>query len=146
MYDFEAGRELRVFNSGSWFREKVRHENMQVHKIDLQMQKTKLRYSIVLRMLKCIQLLLIYVVAVQQYKSGHIILSSFVMYISATRLITDSISSITKAVSSLHDISLYYKDFENFLKIKERLLADSATCRELSLIIIPNRMLMCSPN
>ncbi len=119
MYDFEAGRELRVFNSGSWFREKVRHENMQVHKIDLQMQKTKLRYSIVLRMLKCIQLLLIYVVAVQQYKSGHIILSSFVMYISATRLITDSISSITKAVSSLHDISLYYKDFENFLKIKE---------------------------
>lgn len=119
LYDFEAGRELRIFDSGSWFREKVRHENQQVHEIDLQIQKIKLRYGFLLGMLRCVQLLLIYVVSIQQYRSGYIILSSFVMYVNATRMITDSISSIADSVSFLHNVSFYYKDFEDFLKVKE---------------------------
>ena len=135
MYDFEAGRELRIFGSGSWFREKVRHENQQVHEIDLQMQKIKFRYGILLGTLECIQLLLIYLAAIQKYRSGYIILSSFVMYINATRLITDSVSSIAEAVSFLHNISLYYKDFEGFLKIRETIresgsLQQSPECGE----------------
>lgn len=129
MYDFKAGRELRIFHSGKWFREKVRHENQQVHKIDLQIQRTASRYGILLGMLKCIQLVLIYVVSIQKYKSGYIVLSSFVMYINATRLITDSISSIADAISFLHDISLYYRDFEDFLKRKET-MRESGSLRQ----------------
>lgn len=119
MYDFEAGRELRIFDSGSWLSEKVRHENQQVHKADLQIQKMRLRYDILLGILRCVQLVLIYLVAIQQYRSGYIVLSSFVMYINATRMVADSISSIAGSVGFLHEISLYCKDFEGFLGIRE---------------------------
>lgn len=105
---------------------KIYHEHQQVHEIDLKLQKVKFRYGFLFGFLDCVQLLIIYIFAIEKYQSGMIALSSFVMYINATELMTDALAYIANAVSSLHNISFYYKDFDNFLKKRETMRESGA--------------------
>ena len=121
MYNFEAGREMRIYDAGDFVSKKLFDESYSVHQIDLQMQKVDFRFSILRSLLGIVQLSLIYIISIKKYIIGKIALGNFVMYINATALISASISDITNAISFLYKSSIVYKDFERFLNTKESL-------------------------
>lgn len=121
MYNFEAGREMRIYDAGDFVSKKLFDESYSVHQIDLQMQKVDFRFSILRSLLGIVQLSLIYIISIKKYIIGKIALGNFVMYINATVLISASISDITNAISFLYKSSIVYKDFERFLNTKESL-------------------------
>ncbi len=131
MYNFEAGREMRIYDAGELVSKKLLDETNKVHQIDLQMQKIDFRFQILHKVPDIIQLLLIYTISIKEYAVGKIALGNFVMYINATTIMAASISAITNAISFLHKTSIAFKDFESFLKTKES-LRDSGSLRNLS--------------
>ena len=66
MYNFEAGREMRIYDAGDFVSKKLFDESYSVHQIDLQMQKVDFRFSILQRLLGIVQLSLIYIVSIKE--------------------------------------------------------------------------------
>lgn len=66
MYNFEAGREMRIYDAGDFVSKKLFDESYSVNQIDLQMQKVDFRFSILQRLLGIVQLSLIYIVSIKE--------------------------------------------------------------------------------
>lgn len=121
MYNFETGREMRVYDAGDLVSKKFFYESTNVHLIDLQKQKLDFRFTILHQFLTIVQLSLIYIISIKEYVIGKVALGNFAMYINATTLISTSISDITNAISFLYKSSIEFKDFDKFLDTKETL-------------------------
>lgn len=132
MYNFEAGREMRIYDAGDLVSKKFFDESKTVHKIDLQMQKVDFRFSIFHKLLEIVQLSLIYMISIKEYVLGKVALGNFVMYINATTLISGTISNITNTISFLYKSSIEFKDFGNFLAINETLRTSGNLTSSLS--------------
>ena len=132
MYNFEAGREMRIYDAGDLVSKKFFDESKTVHKIDLQMQKVDFRFSIFHKLLEIVQLSLIYMISIKEYVLGKVALGNFVMYINATTLISGTISNITNTISFLYKSSIEFKDFNNFLAINETLRTSGNLTSSLS--------------
>lgn len=65
------------------------------------------------------QLFLIYLLAINKYAVGGILLANFILYVSASNQIASSISEIVRTVSELHTASVYYEDFNEYMELKE---------------------------
>lgn len=132
MYNFEAGREMRIYDAGDLVSKKFFDESKTVHKIDLQKQKVDFRFSIFHKLIGIVQLTLIYIISIKEFALGKIVLGNFVMYINATTLISSSISNITNTISFLYKSSIEFKDFDNFLAINETLRTSGNLTSSLS--------------
>ena len=110
MYNFEAGREMRIYDAGDLVSKKFFDESKTVHKIDLQMQKVDFRFSIFHKLLEIVQLSLIYMISIKEYALGKVALGNFVMYINATTLISSTISNITNTISFLYKSSINFNE------------------------------------
>lgn len=121
MDDFEAGRDIRIYNASSMVSDKYANELQSSRKIELKKQRCDFLIELAISLLGLGELFLIYLFAINKYASGGLLLASFVLYVSASKLISSSIAEIVWVAGILHTASIYYDDFEKYLKIEERL-------------------------
>lgn len=118
-YNFEACREIRVFNASNLVSKKIFEQSGKVHKIDYKLQIINFVFNILYSLLNIAQLIFIYFLTINEYSLGKIALGNFAVYINATTLIFSSLSVITNSIGKLHKSTVSFKDFSEFLKMKE---------------------------
>ena len=70
--------------------------------------------NLVIGVCKLAELFLIYLLAINKYAVGGLMLVNFILYINASYQIASSISEIVWTVSVLYTASIYYEDFNKY--------------------------------
>lgn len=119
LYDFEAGRDLRIYNGNDMVSNRYMNEILHARRIEIKKQRTDLLIDLVIGILGLGQLFLIYLLAINKYFVGGLLLVNFILYINASNQIASSISDIVWTVSVLHTASIYYEDFNKYMELEE---------------------------
>ena len=119
LYDFEAGRDLRIYNGNDMVSDKYTKEVLHARKIEIKKQRKDFLIDLVIGILGLGQLFLIYLLAINKYAVGGLLLANFILYVSASNQIATAISEIVRTVSELHTASVYYEDFNKYMELKE---------------------------
>lgn len=121
LYDFEAGRDIRIYNGNDMLSNRYKEEVLGSRKIEIEKQRKDFFIDFIISFLGLVQLFLIYFMAVIKYATGGLLLANFILYVNASNQIASSISEIVRTVSVLHTASIYYKDFKKYMNLKERI-------------------------
>lgn len=121
MYDFGAGRDLRIYNGNSMISDKFQSELLRNRKIEIKKQRKDFLIGLIISLLGFLQIFLIYLLAINKYAAGGLLLASFILYVNASKQIASSIADIMWAVGILHTASIYYDDFRKYMSIGEKL-------------------------
>lgn len=119
LYDFEAGRDLRIYNGNDMVSDRYMNEILHARKIEIKKQRKDFLIDLVIGILGLGQLFLIYLLAINKYAVGGLLLANFILYINASNQIASAISEIVWTVSVLHTASIYYEDFNKYMDLKE---------------------------
>ena len=119
--DFEAGRDLRIYNGNAMVSDKYSNELLNSRKIEMRKQRCDFLIELAISLLGLGELFLIYLFAINKYADGGLLLASFILYVSASKQIASSISEIVWVAGVLHTASIYYDDFDKYLKIEEKM-------------------------
>ncbi len=119
--DFEAGRDLRIYNGNAMVSDKYSNELLNSRKIEMKKQRCDFLIELAISLLGLGELFLIYLFAINKYADGGLLLASFILYVSASKQIASSISEIVWVAGVLHTASIYYDDFDKYLKIEEKM-------------------------
>lgn len=119
LYDFEAGRDLRVYNGNDMVSNRYMKEILHARSIEIKKQRKDFFIDLIISVLGLGQLFLIYLLAINKYAVGGILLANFILYVSASNQIASSISEIVRTVSELYTASVYYEDFNEYMELKE---------------------------
>jgi ABC-type multidrug transport system fused ATPase/permease subunit len=119
--DFEAGRDLRIYNGNAMVSDKYSNELLNSRKIEMRKQRCDFLIELAISLLGLGELFLIYLFAINKYAAGGLLLASFILYVSASKQIASSISEIVWVAGVLHTASIYYDDFDKYLKIEEKM-------------------------
>lgn len=121
LYDFGAGRDLRIYNGHDMISNRYMSENLLARKIEIKKQHKDFVIDFVIGILGFVQLFCIYLLAINKYAAGGLLLANFILYVNASNQISVSISTIVRTVSVLHTASLYYEDFNKYMNLEERI-------------------------
>ena len=119
--DFEAGRDLRIYNGNAMVSDKYSNELLNSRKIEMRKQRCDFLIELAISLLGLGELFLIYLFAINKYADGGLLLASFILYVSASKQIASSISEIVWVAGVLHTASIYYDDFDKYLRIEEKM-------------------------
>ncbi len=119
--DFEAGRDLRIYNGNAMVSDKYSNELLNSRKIEMRKQRCNFLIELAISLLGLGELFLIYLFAINKYADGGLLLASFILYVSASKQIASSIAEIVWVAGVLHTASIYYDDFDKYLKIEEKM-------------------------
>ena len=117
--DFEAGRDLRISNGNAMVSDKYSNELLNSRKIEMRKQRCDFLIELAISLLglgSCSS----YVFAINKYAASELLLASFILYVSASKQIASSISEIVWVAGVLRTASIYYDDFDKYLKIEEK--------------------------
>lgn len=136
MQDISSGKEIRVFDLQNYLSDKLKTQidmlEGQVHNKEQQVFKVNLKITII----RFIQLLCIYIVAIKRYMLGLLEIGSFILYISAVEQLADCVKNLFDAGIELSRVAMYYKDYENYMSLPETLHETGSHSLEMSSINI----------
>lgn len=89
-------------------------EILYARKIEIKKQRKDFLINLVIGVCKLAELFLIYLLAINKYAVGGLMLVNFILYINASYQIASSISEIVWTVSVLYTASIYYEDFNKY--------------------------------
>ena len=89
-------------------------EILYARKIEIKKQRKDFLINLVIGVCKLAELFLIYLLAINKYAAGGLMLVNFILYINASYQIASSISEIVWTVSVLYTTSIYYEDFNKY--------------------------------
>jgi ABC-type multidrug transport system fused ATPase/permease subunit len=126
-YDFEAGRDLRIYNGNGMISGRYMDEILYARKIEIKKQRKDFLINLVIGVCKLAELFLIYLLAINKYVAGGLMLVNFILYINASYQIASSISEIVWTVSVLYTASIYYEDFNKYMKLEETIRKEGSS-------------------
>lgn len=94
-------------------------EILHARRIEIKKQRKDFFIDLVISILGLGQLFLIYLLAINKYAAGGLLLANFILYVNASNQIASSISDILWTVSVLHTASIYYEDFNKYMELEE---------------------------
>ena len=102
-------------------------EILYARKIDIKKQRKDFLINLVIGVCKLAELFLIYLLAINKYAAGGLMLVNFILYINASNQIASSISEIVWTVSVLYTASIYYEDFNKYMKLEETIRKEGSS-------------------
>ena len=126
MQNFSVGKELRVYNAADFILRKYKSIAKENYNISKEQKEFALKFDFINEIISLIRIILVYAVALQKYFQGALPISQFVIYIGAISQMTSSIWQLFLGVSSINKSLEYYKDFNDYLNLKESLRIGSS--------------------
>lgn len=121
MQDYSVGKEIRLFNLKNYFLNKLL-EVGQRYKNQIKFKEIKiLKLSFFQNVIYLIELLSIYISALIQYKNGNLKIGSFLIYTAAIIELTSCVQNLLDAIIELSKVSFYYKDYQKYMEIPEKM-------------------------
>ena len=102
-------------------------EILYARKIEIKKQRKDFLINLVIGVCKLAELFLIYLLAINKYAAGGLMLVNFILYINASYQIASSISEIVWTVSVLYTASIYYEDFNKYMKLEETIRKEGSS-------------------
>lgn len=121
MQDFKVGKEIRLFNLKEFMLEKYDLHAMEYRSQIKRRENVSALLSVIQSFVYLMQLLIIYLVAVQRFILGKLQIGSFLLYISSINALAESIKNLLAAGIELSKVCFYYKDYENYMEIPEKM-------------------------
>lgn len=126
-YDFEAGRDIRIYNGNDMISSKYMDEILYARKIEIKKQRKDFLINLLIGICNLGELFLIYLLAINKYAAGGLMLVNFILYVNASNQIAASISEIVWTFSILYTASIYYEDFNKYMKLEETIRNEGST-------------------
>ena len=121
MQDYSAGKEIRLYNLKNFFLNKLL-EVGKSYRNQIKYKEMKiLKLSFFQNVIYLIELLIIYIVALVEYKNGNLKIGSFLMYTAAIIELTSCVQNLLDAIIELSKVSFYYKDYQKYMEIPEKM-------------------------
>ncbi len=116
-----AAKEIRLFDTGGYFLDRLLRLTRKVHQDRRQQQKYELRWDIFLGFLSSLVAGIAFVVVIWGAFNGRLTLGDVTLYISAVASVQGSLQGSMFAISGLHESSLFYTYFNNLLALPDPL-------------------------
>lgn len=122
MNDIRYGKELRLYDARDGVINKYEESKKSVFDYDKKKKKIERNYKISSGIITCIQGIIIFSFAIEEYRRGAIGISAFLLLIGVIQQFSDSIKTIIVATVWAQDITDYYSDYKAFMDEPEDLL------------------------
>lgn len=121
MQDYSVGKETRIYNLDQFFYEKYCLQAKKYKEAVKEKEHRIFWLTAGQTLIHFVQLILIYITAWKQYIRGILPIGSFLLYITAIQGLSKSVENLFSAGIELSRVSLYYKDFLEYMKLPEKL-------------------------
>ncbi len=116
-----AAKEIRLFDTGSYFLDRLLRLTRKVHQDRRRQQKYELRWDVFLGFLSSLVAGIAFVVVVWGAFNGRLTLGDVTLYVSAVASVQGALQGSLFAISGLHESSLFYTYFTNLLALPDPL-------------------------
>lgn len=119
IYETEKIKEMKLFRVGEMISDEYKEvtEGL-VHKdIDKEIYSYKVRVK--REVIALFQMIAIYLNAVREFCIGRVGTGTFYVVLSAATEIANSVTNIVNSINGMHNVTLYYNDFEQYMKEQE---------------------------
>lgn len=118
-YETDKIKEMKLFRAGKMISEEYKEvtEGL-VHK-EINKEKYSYKASVKREVIALFQVVAIYLNAVREFCLGRVGTGTFYVIVSAATEIAGAVTNIVNSINGMHDVTLYYKDFEEYMKEQE---------------------------
>lgn len=116
-----AAKEVRLFDLGGYFLDKVIQLYKKVHQAERSQQAYELRWKLLLNALSSLVASGAFVIVIAQAFNGHLSLGDVTLYVSAVASAQGGLGGIVSALASLNESALFYTYFANLLALPQPL-------------------------
>lgn len=130
LFDTRFAKEIQIYNFADTLTEKYKDISAKIIEIeDKKTRKMNFWHSLD-QGIHMIQIVAIYLLAIQNFYLGNISISAFVLYITASQEIANSIKDLFDGFVEVMRVNDYFADYEKYMRMPETIYKDEADATE----------------
>lgn len=123
-FDIKNSKEIKMYSDANYMIDK--YSNVINKNININKKKDMYEFQIdsISYIISMIRSIIIYMVAINQYKMNVVTIGAFALYLASINQMTYTMYHISGIVKQIYKISLYFDDFNNYLQLPENTIQD----------------------
>lgn len=124
IYDIDKAKEIKIYSADKYVASKFLEVTDKIKEKDADMEKYRCKIAVLREFIAFIQTVSIYINAIIEFSVGALKLGGFYIYVSAGREFVESVVEIINTITKIKESSMYFKDFDEYLTLKENMYSD----------------------